>query len=189
MKNEQFEPWQNDTYRTGSTTPPKNYSGLIAVLLVLVIFLAGLVSILSVWNIKLFSAFNQIQHSEKVPLALEAGEIQEDYLLTVEEAPLAASDNKSIGIGGDPVTGVYQQHFQLPEGLYITKVEENSTAHRQGLQVGDVLISIDQTPITEISVLTAFLEQKNLGDQCNAVIYRRDTDQQFTVTLTIEETH
>lgn len=188
MKNEQFEPWENDTYRTGSTTPPKSYSGLVAVLLVLVIFLAGLVSILSVWNIKLFSAFHQLQHSENVPLELEAGESQENGLLTVEEEPLAVSDNKSIGIGGDQVTSVYQQHFQLPEGLYITRVEENSTADHQGLQVGDVLISIDKTPITEISVLTTLLEQKKPGDQCNAVIYRRDTDQEFTVTLTIEQT-
>lgn len=187
MKNEQFEPWEPNTYRTGSTTPPKSYSGLVAILLVLVIFLAGLVSILSVLNIKLFSAFYETQQTEKVSLELEKGDHQQENLLAVDDEPLAASDNKSIGILGDQVTSVYQKHFQLPEGLFITHVEENSTAHRQGLQEGDVLISIDKTPITEISCLTAFLEQKNLGDQCEAVIYRRDSDEQFTVTLTIEK--
>lgn len=186
MKNEQFEPWEANTYRTGSTTPPKSYSGLVAILLVLVIFLAGMVSILSVLNIKLFSAFYETQQSD-VSLELEKGDSQQENLLAVDDEPLSAGDNKSIGILGDQVTSVYQQHFQLPEGLFITHVEENSTAHRQGLQEGDVLISIDATPIKEISSLTTFLEQKNLGDQCNAVIYRRDTDQQFTVTLTIEE--
>ena len=187
MKNEQFEPWETNTYRTGSTTPPKSYSGLVAILLVLVIFLAGMVSILSVLNIKLFSAFYETQQTENVPLELEMGDHPEGNLLAVDEHPLAVSDNKSIGILGDQVTGVYQQHFQLPQGLFITYVEENSTAHLQGLQEGDVLISIDNTPITEVSSLTDFLEQKKLGDQCNAVIYRRDTDEQFTVTLTIEE--
>ena len=187
MKNEQFEPWEPNTYRTGSTTPPKSYSGLVAILLVLVIFLAGLVSILSVLNVKLFSAFYETQQTEKVSLELEKGDHQQENLLAVDDEPLAASDNKSIGILGDQVTSVYQKHFQLPEGLFITHVEENSTAHRQGVQEGDVLISIDNTPITEISCLTAFLEQKNLGDQCEAVIYRRDSDEQFTVTLTIEK--
>lgn len=188
MKNDQFEPWEANTYRTGSTTPPKNYSGLVAILLVLVVFLAGLVSILGVLNIRLFSAFYETQQTDHVPLALEIGEDQQNNLLAVEDEPLSASDNKSIGIVGDQVTSVYQQHFQLPEGLFITYVEENSTAHRQGLQEGDVLISIDDNPITEADSLTSFLEQKNLGDQCKAVVYRRDTDEQFTVILTIEET-
>lgn len=188
MKNDQFEPWEANTYRTGSTTPPKSYSGLVAILLVLVVFLAGLVSILSVLNIRLFSAFYETQQTENVPLALEIGEDQQNNLLAVDDEPLSASDNKSIGIVGDQITSAYQQHFGLPAGLFITYVEENSTAHRQGLQEGDILISLENTPITEVNSLTAFLEQKNLGDQCEAVVYRRDTDEHFTVTLTIEET-
>ena len=66
-------------------------------------------------------------------------------------------------------------------------MEESTTAHRQGLREGDVLITLDGVPITEDNSLMAFLEQKSLGYECEAVIYRRDTDQQFTVTLTIEE--
>lgn len=188
MKNDQFEPWEANTYRTGSTTPPKSYSGLVAILLVLVIFLAGMVSILSVLNIKLFSAFYEEKNIEHIPLELEIGDDQQDHPLIVDEEPLSASDNKSIGIVGDQVTSVYQRHFQLPEGLFITYIEENSTAHLQGLQEGDVLRFVDNVPITDPDSLTAFLEQKNLGDECIAAVYRRDTDEYFTVTLTIEET-
>lgn len=185
MKHDQFE--HSNTYRTGSTTPPKAYSGLVAILLVMVVFLAGLVSILSVLNIRLFSAFYESQKAEDIPLALEIGDIPQDDLMTADEKPVSASGNKSIGILGDPVTPVYQQHFKLPEGLFITYVEESTTAHRQGLREGDVLITLDGVPITEDNSLMAFLEQKSLGYECEAVIYRRDTDEQFTVTLTIEE--
>ena len=188
MKHDQFEPWDRNTYRTGSTTPPKSHSGLIAILLVLVVFLAGLVSILSMLNIKLFSAFYEMQQTEDVPLALEIGDDMIDDLLTIDEMPVAASDNKSIGILGDPVTAVYQKHFALPEGLFITYVEEYSTAHREGLQEGDVLISLDGHPMTEDHSLMDFLEQRDLGDSCKALVYRRDTDEQFTITLTIERT-
>ena len=120
-------------------------------------------------------------------MELEIGNEQSGDFLTVEETPLADRDNKSIGIVCDPVTGVYQQHFQLPEGLFITYVEENSTAHRQGLQEGDVLISLDDTAMTKEHSLTDFLEHRSLGEQCKALVYRRDTDENFTVTLTIEE--
>lgn len=184
MKHDQFE---DNTYRTGSTTPPKAYSGLVAILLVLVIILAGLVSILSVLNIRLFSAFYETQQPKEIPLSLEVGDYPNDGLLTIEEEPVSASGNKSIGILGDPVTAVYQQHFKLPEGLFITYVEENSTAHRQGLREGDVLMSLNNTSIKDEDSLMKFMEQKNLGDECKALVYRRDTDQQFTVTLTIEQ--
>ena len=187
MKHDQFEPREDNTYRTGSTTPPKSYSGLVAILLVLVIILAGLVSILSVLNIRLFSAFYEAQQPKDIPLSLEVGDYSNDSLLTIEEEPVSASGNKSIGILGDPVTAVYQQHFHLPAGLFITYVGENSTAHQQRLQMGDVLISLDGVPITDEDSLMSFMEQRSLGDECKAVVYRWDTDQQFTVTLTIEE--
>ena len=56
---EQYEPEAQSTYQTGSTKPPKKRSGLIAVLLITVIFLAGLSSILGVMNVRLFSTLNQ----------------------------------------------------------------------------------------------------------------------------------
>ena len=52
--NDRPEPWQDHYYRTGSTNPPKNHSGLIGVLLVAVVLLGGLVSILGVMNVRLF---------------------------------------------------------------------------------------------------------------------------------------
>ena len=48
------EPWEPQVYRTGQTKPPKNRQGLIAGLLVAVIFLGGIVSALSLLNIRLF---------------------------------------------------------------------------------------------------------------------------------------
>lgn len=48
------EPWEENSYRTGRTQPPKSRSSLIAVLLAVIIFLGGLVSALGLMNIKLF---------------------------------------------------------------------------------------------------------------------------------------
>ena len=48
------EPQYPGTYQTGSTRPPKNSSGLVAFLLVVVIVLLGVVTLLGVMNVKLF---------------------------------------------------------------------------------------------------------------------------------------
>ena len=54
---ERPDPWEQDYYQTGSTRPPKNNRGLIAVLLVVIIFLGGIVSALSLLNIRLFRLY------------------------------------------------------------------------------------------------------------------------------------
>ena len=48
------DPWDRGTYQTGSTTPPKNHGGIIAIGLVVVIFLLGVVSILAMMGISMF---------------------------------------------------------------------------------------------------------------------------------------
>ena len=72
MKHDKFdycEPWDQGTYQTGSTNPPKSRGGLVAVLLILVILLAGVTSFLGIMNVQLFSALNA-QSSGTVPMVL-----------------------------------------------------------------------------------------------------------------------
>jgi len=51
-----YEPWDQKTYQTGSTRPPKSYGGVIALLLVAVILLCGIISAMSLLNIRLTQA-------------------------------------------------------------------------------------------------------------------------------------
>lgn len=59
----QDQPEQN-YYQTGSTQPPKSRRGLLAVLLVAVIFLGGIASVLGLLNIKLFWENLSLQEEE-----------------------------------------------------------------------------------------------------------------------------
>jgi len=63
------DPWEPGMYETGRTRPPKSHGGLIAILLVVVIFLCGLVSALGVVNIKLFARLNEMSQPEEDPLS------------------------------------------------------------------------------------------------------------------------
>ena len=57
--NKHNDPWDEGVFGTGKTEPPKSYSGIIALLLILVIFLSGIVSLLSFMNIKLFKQLSE----------------------------------------------------------------------------------------------------------------------------------
>ena len=53
-KNNEADLWDDGAYGTGRTKPPKSYSGLVALLLVVVIFLTGIITVLGLLNVKLF---------------------------------------------------------------------------------------------------------------------------------------
>ena len=70
FNNDHSDPWDREIYQTGDTQPPKNHSGLVAVLLVAVIILAGISSILGIMNIRLFKQINN-QTDSSVSLSLQ----------------------------------------------------------------------------------------------------------------------
>ena len=49
-----YNDWDDQYYGTGPTEPPKSRGGVLAVMLILVIFLSGIVTVLGVLNIRLF---------------------------------------------------------------------------------------------------------------------------------------
>ena len=105
----EYEPWNQDTYRTGSTKPPKNHWGLIAVLLTLVILLAGLSTILSLVNIRLLGKLNAAGNSETLPILFSnaVGEIAAPFPTDVataqaDTAPTGETEEAPILIAGSP---------------------------------------------------------------------------------------
>lgn len=191
MKRKQYEtvypdPWGQDTYQTGCTNPPKQNSDLVAVLMVMVIFLAGLVGISGFLNLKMFSALYQSQ-TDGVPLALENCAETDGLISTGEDALHITNSAPGIAITGDHINPVYRSHFRLPEGLFITDVAEGSDADLQGLQEGDVLISLNDRKITDQNSLNTLVSTMTVGDQVEAVVYRHADGRKLTVRLTIEE--
>ena len=99
------DPWDQGTYQTGSTQPPKSRGGLIAVLLVLVIFLCGVVTFMTVMNIRLVSLLNSQSPDPSSPVSFFVPETtastaattpmhimqpKEDETLQLHTAPTAA---------------------------------------------------------------------------------------------------
>ena len=48
-----YTDWDDSVYGTGRTEPPKHRSGLLAMMLILIIFLCGIITVLGVLNVKL----------------------------------------------------------------------------------------------------------------------------------------
>ena len=95
------------------------------------------------------------------------------------------SGRPSLGLSGETVSSFYQLYYRLPAGMYIESIEEGCDADLKGLEVGDILISVDQNRITSMSDLELLLSNYEVGDSVKIVIYR--AGQQYSVSLTLHE--
>ena len=76
-----FDPWDQGSYRTGSVELPKKRSPLIVFLLIAVVLLMGVIAILGVMNVKLFSQLSQTPDND-MAVALQIP----DHMQAIEES-------------------------------------------------------------------------------------------------------
>lgn len=73
--------------------------------------------------------------------------------------------------------------LSVDHGVLITRLVQGGAAQKAGLQQGDVIVQIDNTPITDTSSLQDALLAKNPGDQVKVKVYRGSSQMTFNVTL------
>ena len=125
----EVDPWDRGTYQTGSTTPPKNRGGVIAVMIVMTIFITGIISFLTVMKIQIFQAAISTPTEGNSPLSIHAPEesstlpsVSVEPSMSAEKEPTAASDDL-IQVSTSPA-GV----ANIPQegGLSLQEIYENT---------------------------------------------------------------
>lgn len=160
---------QSYEYRTGQTRPDKNQRGLIAFLLICVIFLAGLVSLLGMMNIHLL---NRLYYTQKdVPLSFAEG-----------EAVPADTDTLSLTVAGirlQELPQLYRQMYELPAGLYVVDAPEDGA-----VAPGDVLVRFGHTPVSNLALLQGLCSSHAPGEEIPLTFHR--DGETFTHIITLD---
>jgi serine protease Do len=94
------------------------------------------------------------------------------------------SGRPTLGLSGDTVTAFDQAYFHIPQGLYLSAVEPDSDAHRQGIEPGDILVSLGGEIITSQTQLDTLVNSLDIGDTVTAVFFRKGEEQTITLTVT-----
>ena len=63
---------------------------------------------------------------------------------------------------------------QIPDGVFITAVEEGSPAEKAGLIAGDIIVDVNDTIITDDQQLITLVGQYNAGDVLRIKVYRAE---------------
>ena len=129
-KKNRTDPWEPGKYETGRTKPPKSHTGLIAVLLVVVIFLSGLVSFLGVLNVRLFAQLQAQPEKEEEPVSFisETEPTQSSYLSdptspTVENCtdPAVCTDTFQLSPSPESISNMPES-----EGISLQEIYEKA---------------------------------------------------------------
>ena len=94
----------------------------------------------------------------------------------------------AIGISGDSLPSYYRTYYRLPEGAYVTSVNEGSDAKAKGIREGDIVTAINGERISSIDELNTVKNQYAAGDEVTLTIYRSGTYYEVTVTLVDQAT-
>ena len=124
------EPWDEGSWQTGSTQPPKDRGSTMALLLILIIFLCGIITVLGILNVKLFTQL-QSREEKNTSISFTPEETQTVDILETEAAsagnpttPMAiSSESISISIQDSP-----QSDENIPEeqGLSLQSIYERN---------------------------------------------------------------
>ena len=136
------DPWDSGVYGTGRTNPPKSNSSGFALLLILVIFLLGIVTLLSILNIRLFQKLNQQDQQDlsiaftpetvaaTEPLVTEIPDIapmvcEEEIVISLQESPESLDNIPQTG--GMALQDIYEQNIPSVVSIICTSSRSNST--------------------------------------------------------------
>lgn len=100
-----------------------------------------------------------------------------------------ASGQAYLGILAQTITSQYSQLLNMPEGVYISSVEQGSAAEECGLQSGDIICSLDGEDIADMDTFHDRIVACKLGDKVTIVYYRNNNGnyEKQTTTATLQE--
>lgn len=70
-----------------------------------------------------------------------------------------------IGIEGYTITEQQSTNYNMPIGIYISKIIDGSGADKAGLEIGNIIVGIDDKEVKEFSDITDYLYNKKKGEK------------------------
>ena len=161
-----------DSYSTGNVQVPKKRRGIVPIVLLCVIFV---LCIASSYDFFYGSLFADEEDTGMV--------FAKDLRFAHPEEGDGYAQIDTLDIHGRVLTAFDQQYFDLPQGVYIT----TTSPMVDQLQVGDVLLGINGTQVTDLEALNQMLSGYNAGTTLELEIYRGGKTQVITTTLQKKE--
>ena len=96
------------------------------------------------------------------------------------------SEQGYLGIQGSDSTDEYAKNFNMPNGVYVVKILEDSPADKCGLKAGDIITKFGDREVTSMEGLQSILSKKEAGEEIEMVVQRNNEKGEYKeITLTV----
>lgn len=134
--------------------------------------------VVGITNMKMMSYFSSI---EGIGFAIPSSTVKAvvDQLAQNGEVRGRPSIGITVGTIPEDVSG----HYDIPQGLYVSAVQEKSDAAQKGVQVGDILTAVNGVPVYTTEDVAAIKEGMTVADTIRLTIWRNGETIIFEVAL------
>lgn len=91
-----------------------------------------------------------------------------------------------LGISGVDVTSDARQNLGVPNGAYVTELEMDSPAMLAGIQVGDVIIAMNDSTVQSFGTYSMLLMRQQPGDTVTLTVMRQAQEEYKEMSFSIE---
>lgn len=117
-----------------------------------------------------------------IPISSAASII--DQLINQEEVD--ESESSYLGISGADVSSAFAQQYDLPTGVYITQVADNSPADKAGLAKGDVITSFNERTVSSMEEIQNQMKYLKAGTEVKITVAKAsDNYEEKTIEVTL----
>ena len=136
--------------------------------------------VIGITNMKMISYYSNI---EGIGFAIPSRSIKTIVDQLLEQGYVSGRPALGITVGAMP-SGIAEE-YDIPNGLYISAVEEDSDAYAQGVRPGDILTQVNGQTVTATADVAAIKDEFKVGDKLTLTIYR--DGETFDVDVVLHE--
>lgn len=78
---------------------------------------------------------------------------------------LTEKERGYLGVSGYQITSEYSEHYNIPVGFYIDSITKNGGADKAGLEIGNIIVKIEDKEVTKYEVISDILSTKKAKDK------------------------
>lgn len=106
-----------------------------------------------------------------------------EELITKEKVD--PSESAYLGIAGVDVTSSVASTYNMPTGVFVAQVLENSAAQQAGIMQGDIITTFDGKEISSMEALTSTLQYYAAGEKVDVTVQRASNGQYVEQVISV----
>lgn len=123
--------------------------------------------VIGITNMKIVSSFSNI---EGIGFAIPSDTLQSIVAALMDDG--AVYGRSTIGITVGPISEKIAEYYDIPVGLYVSEVLDNSDAQKQGIKKGDIIVNVNGKDAHSTSDIAEEKSKLDIGDEISFTVWR-----------------